>query len=93
MNLGVEALEGMACGCALLVSDGGGLPDAVGSAGLKFKRSDQQDLNLKLQVLVNNAHLRRQMRIDALEHLKSHTVTSVGKMYMSALKKVYFSSP
>ena len=39
---GVVALEGMACGCAMLVSDGGGLPDAVGSAGLQFKRANQK---------------------------------------------------
>ena len=34
---GVVALEGMACGCAMLVSDGGGLPDAVGYAGHNLK--------------------------------------------------------
>ena len=33
---GVVALEGMAAGCIPIVADGGGLPDAVGNAGVIF---------------------------------------------------------
>src|SRR5690606_40338743 len=35
---GNVALEGMACGCIPVVSDGGGLAEAVGHAGLTFQR-------------------------------------------------------
>jgi len=34
---GVVALEGIATGCAVVASEGGGLPDAVGPCGLLFK--------------------------------------------------------
>ena len=88
---GVVALEGMACGCAMLVSDGGGLPEAVGSVGFKFKRASQKDLNQKLQQLVNNATLRQQFRTDATKHLLTHTTNSVGDKYLSALNNAYLS--
>jgi len=33
---GIVALEGLACGCAVAVSDVGGLPEAVGACGIRF---------------------------------------------------------
>jgi glycogen(starch) synthase len=41
---GIVALEGLACGCAVVVSRVGGLPDAVGECGLMFERGDVDGL-------------------------------------------------
>ena len=82
---GVVALEGIACGCALLVSDGGGLPDAVGEAGILFKRGNQNDLTDKLQTLVNDPNLRLSLRSNAPIHLARHKINVVGDIYLSVL--------
>jgi len=37
---GVVAVEGIACGCYVVASDGGGLPEAVGPCGTIFPRGD-----------------------------------------------------
>jgi glycosyltransferase involved in cell wall biosynthesis len=37
---GIVALEGAACGCAVIASDAGGLPEAVGPCGCLFPAGD-----------------------------------------------------
>lgn len=41
---GIVALEGLACGCRVVVSDGGGLPEAIGDCGRTFQTGDAADL-------------------------------------------------
>lgn len=41
---GIVALEGLACGCRVVVSDGGGLPEAIGDCGRTFRTGDVADL-------------------------------------------------
>ena len=41
---GVVALEGIACGCVIVGSEGGGLPDAIGPCGLLFPNGDADAL-------------------------------------------------
>ena len=93
---GVVALEGMACGCTMLVSDGGGLPDAVGSAGFQFIKGNQNDLNQKLQLLVDDENLRQKFRSNVKPHLLHHTSNFIGEQYLSVLidacKSFYGSS-
>ena len=37
---GIVALEGMACGCIPLVAKSGGLPEAIGNAGIVFEKDN-----------------------------------------------------
>lgn len=41
---GIVALEGAACGCFIVGSDGGGLPDAIGPCGMTFRSGDPECL-------------------------------------------------
>jgi glycosyltransferase involved in cell wall biosynthesis len=59
---GIVALEGLACGCLPIVSDGGGLPDAVGRAGITFKRGDVNDLENTINKLINDPLMQQQFR-------------------------------
>lgn len=45
---GIVALEGLACGCRCIVSNGDGLQEAVGNCGILFKKGDVNDLAEKL---------------------------------------------
>lgn len=85
---GIVALEGMACGCLPFVSDGGGLPDAVGSAGLTFHRGDEDDLVKVIKQLLDNPLLENQLRGEIQQHLAKHTITVVAKKYLDVIESV-----
>ena len=48
---GIVALEGLACGCALLASDAGGLPDAVGPE-IKILLSDVANFSIVFLIFI-----------------------------------------
>jgi glycosyltransferase involved in cell wall biosynthesis len=79
---GNVVLEGLACGCLPIVSDGGGLPDAIGSAGLLFKRGDVNDLVSKVKELRKNSSLEKKLRENAKEQLANHFPERVAIKYL-----------
>ncbi|EMI58109.1 glycosyl transferase group 1 [Rhodopirellula sallentina SM41] len=83
---GNVALEGMACGCIPIVSDGGGLPDAVGDAGLVFKRGDLNDMVAQSLRLLDGEDLCRQLARAAEEHLKRHVPQKVAERYLEVIE-------
>ena len=89
---GVVVLEGQACGCVVLASDGGGLPDAVGTAGMLFRRGDQADLTAKLRLLIEDADLRASLRAAAPGHLAHFHEDVVSAQYLQVLERVYRDS-
>lgn len=82
-------LEGMACGCIPIVSDGGGLPDAVGKAGLTFKRGDLDSLVLCINSIINDEILEWNLRNAASEHLKFHYPDIVSSRYLEVIYNAY----
>lgn len=84
---GIVALEGMACGCIPLVSDGGGLPDAVGKAGLVFERGNQNDLLEKMILIKKDKALQLQLLEAASEHLGNHKLASLADSYLIVIKE------
>ena len=84
---GVVALEGLACGCVVLASDGGGLPDALGTAGLLFRRGDLADLQGQLGRLLSDSSLREHLRDRATGHLRAFQQEVVCNRYLSILEK------
>ncbi len=83
---GIVALEGMACGCIPIVSDGGGLPDAVGKAGLIFRRGDVNDLSIRIQKLLNDPDLIRELKSAAMEHLAEHQTKVITRKYLDIIE-------
>ena len=83
---GVVALEAIACGCIPIVSDGGGLPDAVGNAGLVFQRGSLVDLVNKIRTLLKDSILRGKLIEAGPVHLASHHPDAIAKKYLSLLK-------
>jgi glycosyltransferase involved in cell wall biosynthesis len=84
---GNVALEGMACGCVVVGSDGGGLPDAIGPAGLVFERGNARDLAEKLHRLLSDSDLRNSLRAKAAAHLENHREEVVAARYLDILRK------
>lgn len=82
---GIVALEGLACGCIPIVSDGGGLPDAVGKAGLVFKRNSIQSLVHCTLQLLENVKQQNNLLEFAQEHLSQHKEVHMSQCYFNLL--------
>lgn len=83
---GNVALEGMACGCIPIVADGGGLPDAVGKAGLVFRRGELNDMIDCSNRLINDANLFQELRAEAAVHLENHRPEVVARLYLDVIE-------
>ncbi len=79
---GVVALEAIACGCVVVGSEGGGLPEAIGPCGLTFKNGDARELAEKLSLLLTNPGSLQQYRLPAAEHLSKHSARQIGDEYL-----------
>jgi glycosyltransferase involved in cell wall biosynthesis len=86
---GNVVLEGMACGCLPIVSDGGGLPEAVGKAGLTFHRNDIDSLVECIHKILENPGLDRFLRNAAPMHLASHLPHIVAKKYLQVMEAAF----
>ncbi|HKG08687.1 MAG TPA: glycosyltransferase family 4 protein [Pedobacter sp.] len=86
---GNVALEGMACGCLPVVADGGGLPDAVGKAGLVFERGSLDSLVDKIAELLGNPPLEDELRIAAAAHLGQHLPKVVSARYLAVIEGAF----
>lgn len=88
---GVVALEGIAAGCAVIASEGGGLPEAVGSCGILFPNGDVEALARAMRDLITNAFLRVQLTAGRKQHLEHFLPEAVAQRYLevfaSALRK------
>jgi glycogen synthase len=82
---GIVALEGIACGCVIVGSEGGGLKDAIGSCGLLFPNENLEALVERLAYLVPRPELLSQYRCHAPEHLQRFTSVSVARSYLDLL--------
>lgn len=85
---GLVALEGMACGCIPIVSDCGGLPEAVGKAGIKFKRGDLESMYEVAKQILENKEQQQEMKSLAVDHLKNHHPSFIGEQYINVVNKL-----
>ena len=85
---GVVALEGIACGCALVGSEQGGLADAIGPCGITFPNSDVEALAVCLRRLLEDEALCQQLRSHAERHLLKHTPAHIASEYLAVFERV-----
>ncbi|WP_317932438.1 glycosyltransferase family 4 protein [Halioxenophilus sp. WMMB6] len=75
-GFGLPAAEAMACGTAVITSDGGALPEVVGDAGLVVPAGDSRALAEAIDKLISNPELARQLaeqgRARILQHFSWH---------------------
>ena len=69
-GFGLPALEAMASGTPVIVSDGGALPEIVGDAALIFCLSNAAGLSNSLQECLSNADLRSKLKEKGLARAK-----------------------
>jgi glycosyltransferase involved in cell wall biosynthesis len=83
---GVVALEGIACGCVVVGSEGGGLKDAIASCGVTFPNGDVHALTETLQDLLQNPEKLAYYRANAPDHLVRHQKTAIAKSYLEVIE-------
>lgn len=79
---GVVALEGLAAGCAVIASDSGGLPEAVGPCGMLFPSGDAKALAAALKELLSNCPLRHKMISESERHLDGFRPDVIARQYL-----------
>ncbi|NYF11673.1 glycosyltransferase involved in cell wall biosynthesis [Leifsonia sp. AK011] len=84
---GIVALEGMACGCVPIVSEGGGLGGAVGDAGVTVRNGDEADLSDAIRRLVHDDEEMSRLRGLAPGHLLKHTAATMADSYFEEISK------
>jgi glycogen(starch) synthase len=83
---GIVALEAIACGCVVVGADAGGLPDAIGPAGVLYERGSVDALVSALRgLLLPGANL-DQFRQQAGPHLAAHAASTVAARYLEVLE-------
>jgi glycosyltransferase involved in cell wall biosynthesis len=80
---GVVALEGIACGCVVVGSAGGGLPEAIGPCGITVPNGDASALAQALEQLLLNPNERKRLLFRAPEHLARFHPTTIAKTYLT----------
>lgn len=84
---GIVALEGIASGCAVVGSDQGGLPEAIGECGVTFPNNDARSLANALSQLIHNPAQRDTLRGNASSHLARFTKRRVAEAYLEFIEK------
>jgi glycogen(starch) synthase len=83
---GVVALEGIACGCAVIASEGGGLPEAVGPCGLTFPNGNIEALASSIHRLLGSDKEREALALKRAEHLTQFHPETVARAYLDVFR-------
>jgi glycogen(starch) synthase len=81
-GFGLAALEGIACGCVVLGSKVGGLPEAIGCCGTTFPAGDAEGLAEMLGEMLQSPEQLKRFRTGAEQHLARHRPDAVARRYL-----------
>ncbi|MGE3141905.1 MAG: glycosyltransferase family 4 protein [Hyphomonadaceae bacterium] len=84
---GLAALEGMAMGAVIVASNAGGLPEAVGEAGLLVPARDAIAWADAFESLLSDPARREALRAAAPAHLARFTARRMAEGYIEALRE------
>ena len=84
---GVVVLEGLACGLIPVVSDAGGLPEAVGQCGSVVPRRRPDALAEQIQLLLEHQDSAIDQEKKRVAHLAIHGPTKIAGRYIDALNE------
>ena len=87
-GFGLPALEAMACGIPVIVSNGGALPETVGDAGMIFKIDEKNELTRLLRECLMNNELRLAMTSKGLERVKLFTWQNSAELIWKTLNEI-----
>ncbi len=84
---GIVALEGIACGCVVVGSEGGGLKDAIGLCGETFRNGDAADLARVLGRRRRHPEMDEECLRHAEHHLARHQAERAAAAYLREIER------
>lgn len=86
-GFGLPPLEAMACGCAVICSDSGGVNEFArpNKNCLMFQPKDEEELKSLLMRLVDDENLRRNLSLQGVETAKNFTWENSAKQFLKII--------
>ena len=85
---GLAVLEGIACGCAAVGSQTGGIPEAIGPCGTTFRMGDAAGLATTIRELLGHPEAIARFQSFAARHLERHKPAVVAGKYLEVLSNL-----
>lgn len=85
-GFGIPVVESMACGCPIILSTHGSLPEIAGDAGIYFDSESENDLKEKIEELINNPEMRTEYAKKGLEHVKKYDWNEAAEQCLQVYK-------
>ena len=91
-GFGLTAIEAMACGCVVVASDTGGLPEVVrdGICGLLHRTEDVTDMASKISALISDTALYAQLRAQSLQEVEKYSFERYAALMNDLYKRLVF---
>ena len=89
---GVVALEGIASGCVVVGSEGGGLKDAIGPCGMTFQNNKVSALAACIRELLTDSTKLNDYRLHAKSHLAGFSRPLIAQKYLDVMQSALSSS-
>ena len=83
---GIVALEGIACGCVVVGSEGGGLPEAIGPCGRTFPNGDATALAGVLESLLKSPNEQKRLLAESPGHLAKFHPAAIAQSYLALFR-------
>ncbi|MBI4454505.1 MAG: glycosyltransferase family 4 protein [Acidobacteria bacterium] len=90
-GFGLPAVEAMACGTPVVVSNAGALPEVAGEAGLYFDPHDRDDLKNTLLRILNDPQLRHDLAARSRERSLQFSWTRAAEVLMAIFRQIVAS--
>lgn len=87
-GFGLPVLEAMACGCPVIASNAGSIPEVVGDSGMLFDPNDASILAAHLGEVSNNQSLRSYMSKKGIVQAESYSWLRCAEQTLSVYKTV-----
>ncbi len=87
-GFGLTALEAMACGTPVIVSDGGALPEVAGEAAIRFSLSGPIGLSRAMSECLSSAGLRSSLREKGLARAKLFSWQTSAELIWKNLNEI-----